>query len=237
MAKVNFTPFGSSTLSVTQLNTVLQTFADAINSNLCRTGGEAGFPNQMEADLDMNFNQILNASVDLSATLTLYTTTEILTNDLSDLRGVLTVGYATQGDGGGAFWTYTGNTVGGSAGTTDFPNKKIYDVNGKEFILNEELPTPQMFGAVADGVTDDSAAIQIALNLGKCRLKGTYAIATTLSLPGSSDITDPNQFVFDSTALICLTEDMTCLDVDTEQYIHIVANGLRCRGADVGGGS
>lgn len=46
--------------------------------------------------------------------------------------------------------------------------------------------TPQMFGAVADGVHDDTSAVQAAINSGSAVYfpKGTYLIAATLTIKG-----------------------------------------------------
>lgn len=52
--------------------------------------------------------------------------------------------------------------------------------------FDEQNVTPQMYGAVGDGVTDDSQAIQAAINSGKSVVfpMGRYLITTTLTLKG-----------------------------------------------------
>ena len=52
-------------------------------------------------------------------------------------------------------------------------------------ITVNEYVTPQQYGAVGDGITDDSSAFQDAIDTGKPVLipSGTYVISSTLSLP------------------------------------------------------
>ncbi len=86
-------------------------------------------------------------------------TTLALTKDLSAVSGFSSQGYASIFDQGGGFWKATGNTVPGSAGTTDFPNGLLYDSVGTEFLLSSPLPTPRMIGATVDGVTNNSTQV------------------------------------------------------------------------------
>lgn len=86
-------------------------------------------------------------------------TTATLAKNLSAINSFVTSGYAALNDGGGAIWTATGNTVPGSAGTTDFANGVLYDSVGTEFKYDEPTVRPKPLGVVADGATDDSAAM------------------------------------------------------------------------------
>ena len=61
-----------------------------------------------------------------------------------------------------------------------------YDYNA---LANLPQVTPQMYGAVGDGVTDDTEAIQTALNSGNVLFpEGTYLISSTLTLNGHNQI-------------------------------------------------
>ena len=88
------------------------------------------------------------------------TTAGLLAIDLTGAEFVATNGYTTAGDGGNAVWYATGNNVPGSAGTTDFDNARLYDVLGNEFAIVGRIRNPRQFGAVGDGVADDTAALQ-----------------------------------------------------------------------------
>lgn len=53
----------------------------------------------------------------------------------------------------------------------------------------KDYVTPEMFGAVGDGVTDDTTAVQNAINNGNVIFcKGTYAIASTITINGGKTI-------------------------------------------------
>ena len=62
---------------------------------------------------------------------TALTNAEMLTHDLTGVDRVSTTGDAADGDGGGHEWTATGGT--GTAGTTDYPNRVLFDLEGNEF--------------------------------------------------------------------------------------------------------
>lgn len=59
------------------------------------------------------------------------TNAEMLTHDLTGVDRVITTGDAADNDGGGHQWIATGGT--GTAGTTDYPNRVLFDLDGNEF--------------------------------------------------------------------------------------------------------
>lgn len=64
--------------------------------------------------------------------------------------------------------------------------------------------TPEMFGAVGDGVTDDSNAIQSAVNSGKTVILGrnkTYKITDTILLPNNANIVGDNTTIISNAAI------------------------------------
>lgn len=86
-------------------------------------------------------------------------TTAILTSDLAGVNGVKTIGYSTVSDGGGATWYATGVTAPGKSGTTELGLGFVYDTNGLQFAISPGPIRPRQYGAVADGVANDVAAI------------------------------------------------------------------------------
>ena len=80
--------------------------------------------------------------------------------------------------------------VANSAVSKAFANLEAgYEATNKA--VAEKYVTPQMFGAVGDGVADDTEAIQAALNMGKSvmLLAGVYRTTETLTIPKGCTIT------------------------------------------------
>jgi len=92
--------------------------------------------------------------------LSFVTQAEAAASALLPLRAVgatlETAGYATAGDNGGA--TYQ------KVATEPSHAGKFQDIEGGWWGLEMAEYTPEMFGAVGDGVTDDTASMQAALN-------------------------------------------------------------------------
>jgi hypothetical protein len=82
-----------------------------------------------------NNSQYLLAAIQSFGT-NLQNTTDALTRILGWSESFTSYNYTAPGDGGGAKWTQTGNTVPGSAGTIDWPNGLLYDSVGTEFIYD-----------------------------------------------------------------------------------------------------
>ena len=87
-----------------------------------------------------------------------------------------TSGYRAPNDGGGATWvrasgTYDGRTM-------------VKDIQGNRWLIGNPRVRPEMFGAKADGVTDSTSGIQLALFTGKPidLSAGTYLISAALIL-------------------------------------------------------
>lgn len=95
--------------------------------------------------------------------------------------GVTTLGYAAAGDAGGAFYTY-------SASMPSHPGR-FQSADGAWWGLAEPQARPEMFGAVANGSADDTAAIQSAIDY--CKAVGTnlYLSAKTYKVTLSLNCT------------------------------------------------
>lgn len=125
-------------------------------------------------------------SVSVTETKAVPTTTLILSNDYSAESAVYTQGYTSIGDGGHARWYATGNTVLGSAGTTDLDNGIVYDSVGTEFkFVGTEINLKQ-FGAVGDGTTSDDTVINSVITYSSAGFKiivpdGTFVINDSIS--------------------------------------------------------
>lgn len=77
-------------------------------------------------------SQYLNALIGLFDRVVPYSQAA-LTLDLTRVSRFVSGGYGAAGDGGAARFEFTGTTTPGSAGTEDWANGVIYDVNGREF--------------------------------------------------------------------------------------------------------
>jgi hypothetical protein len=92
------------------------------------------------------------------------TTTDLITNGKYSNAAVGTIietlGYTAKGDGGGAQWKKTGNTVTASQSPGQLAAATCSDAAGNEFaIVVDTSVNAKSLGAIGDGVTDDNAAI------------------------------------------------------------------------------
>lgn len=153
MAKLTLNDITSGYASSTAINTNNAITETALENTLSRDGTS---PNQMEADLDMNSNDILNVENINAQALTIAGTSIVAGSTLS------------VPDASNVPFTQTGTGA------------VLSDVEAK---LNEFISVKD-FGAVGNGVTDDTAAIQAAIDAGyKVYLpSGTYKITTPLEI-------------------------------------------------------
>lgn len=83
---------------------------------------------------------------------------------------------------GGGTWVKTGET--GTASVTDYDNGLMYDGSGYQRKLTNIEVTPGMLGAVADGVADDSAAIQSTFEFADVvKFDRMYYTSETITMP------------------------------------------------------
>lgn len=82
--------------------------------------------------------------------------------------------------------SYTGFSKATANGVWEFTRKVVYDYIDS---INNKTVTPEMFGAVGDGVSDDTAAVQSAVDSGKMVLLiSTYAISDPVYLKHATHI-------------------------------------------------
>lgn len=94
------------------------------------------------------------------------------------------------------------------------------------FLGDKEYVTPEMFGAVGDGVTDDSTAITNALKEGKTvLLSGTYAVGSTIS--GSTQ-----KIIGNNTKIVLLNDIDTVFTLTGTQHFSGVS--FDCNNKGVG---
>lgn len=115
---------------------------------------------------------------------------------------IRTAGYASAGDYGAALYGRTNSLVAGGFQSADGAFWKIVN----------DVVTPQMYGAVGNGTTDDTAAFQNAINsykLVSAPYVGTlggltgYLIAGTLSIGPGQAIKAQKQVVLNCSSLAC----------------------------------
>ena len=89
--------------------------------------------------------------------------------------------------------------------------------------------TPEMFGAVGDGVTDDTAAVRSALQEPCVRLDNTYKVTSQIEAL-SVDISGNGKIVSTSSFLLC-DNDVVIRDIEIELTNDEASIGIVCKGA------
>lgn len=179
MARYTKTNLGTDYASKQQIDTNLDDIAIAIGDTLSRKGDS---PNAMEADLDMNSNDILNVGSIDAQTLSsggvalspsdvvvsrIFETTTSLINSRPNKNFFMkTGGYDSVGDGGGAVWYHTGVTgLTASQSPSDLADARLSDANGNEWkIVKSESYRFKQYGTKEDGLTNDLPLAQAILD-------------------------------------------------------------------------
>jgi polygalacturonase len=132
----------------------------------------------------------------------------------SSVTAIQTQGYATPVDGGGAIYTKTGGSTPGGFQSAD----------GAWWAIAISGPVPvKAFGVLGDGVTDDAAAINVALTyaatLGGGSLggrvtmpAGTFRVGSTLVVPNWVSLVGQGKRATQISALNNFTQNWTCPD-------------------------
>lgn len=243
MAKLTLNPITSGYASVAALNENFEAIEDALENTLSRDGS---IPNTMSADLDMNSNSILNLSslavdsLSINGTPVVPTGTivaEIPTQSGHTDKFLQTNGTAVSWqipDAGEISFTQ----VGTGAATNLFVQDKL-----------QESVSVKDFGAVGDGVTDDTNSIVAALAAVVAFdlevRPSLYFPAGNYIITSSIEITDDgiqiygegNAAPFDSLSTYAggtkITYDGTALDTSTEGVFMLGTSGNQCRGVAI----
>ena len=118
------------------------------------------------------------------------TTTELIASSavFAPNTNITTKGYTTSGDGGAGSWVQngvTGQTV--SQSPAQLGNALLNDASGNQWGLVEGLINPKVFGAVGNGVADDTLPIRAWLasaNTNRVGFAGTYIITSVTIAAG-----------------------------------------------------
>jgi len=189
LAKITLDSVISGFKSVTRLVSNFSKIEDSLNNDVLWRDNPEGEPNQMEDDLDMNTNRITNLPSPVNDT------DAVRWVDVKD--GVSGVNEVVPSQSGNEKVALTTNGTSLVFGAVDSDNVDFLqagtgavatDVQSK---LRETVSVKD-FGAVGDGVTDDTAAIQAALDTNKGVVDvpdGTYYVGS------STLVLNPNQTI------------------------------------------
>jgi len=99
---------------------------------------------------------------------------------------------AAYGGGGGAQWVNYGFAGYNANRSSSYTARSFTDKNyvDSSFLVSMPYVTPEQYGAVGDGVTDDKTALQLAINSGKGVFLGskTYLISDSILLPSNAKV-------------------------------------------------
>jgi parallel beta-helix repeat protein len=124
-----------------------------------------------------------------------------------------TLGYYTVNDGGGALFIIRANNSDINNGSTI-----ILSNNNVAEMITDGTVTPEQFGAVGDGVTNDTDAVQNALNIGeRVLLRKKYAIDIEKHLFPK----DNNIIIFENAELFGLPATQVSTNVYAEPIIFL----------------
>ena len=196
MAKITISDFSGGFASIDALNAAFQDLEDELNNKVLYRKNPQGEANSMQSDLDMNGKSILNVSTWESDNLACTNLT--INGELVVPSELATSVLPDQTSQDGKFLTTDGSTASWEA-ITNIPFQ--LDVSATERTVQGKLSdttSVKDFGATGDGVTDDTAAIQAAIDY-TCSLlntdntdttaaklivpDGVYVITNTLTVP------------------------------------------------------
>ena len=150
---------------------------------------------------------------------------------------LMTCGYAEVNDKKGSFYKAVATT---SAKAIALQN----DLYAEPFELTEakdsDIATPQQYGAIGDGIADDTAAVQAALNSDKGIVvikAGTYNVKSMLSITNNVCVYMANNAILKATADMdsVISIDNTNIPAGPtpmSSYVHFSINGGQIDGND-----
>lgn len=163
MAKITPDPLASQYAVIEAINANFEEMADELNDKVLYRDNPVGEPNQMMNDLDMNSNNVLNASLVSAETMAiggiLVVAEDLQVTDLPSVAGQN--GKFLTNDGVVPFW---GEVEFPAADSIDYtPAGTGATTSSVAAKLNQTISVKD-FGAVGDGAADDTAAVQAAID-------------------------------------------------------------------------
>jgi hypothetical protein len=161
------------------------------------------------------------------------------------IKQIATRGYATQGDGGGANYVRTSYATIVSGGypaasyqrSTDriMPDGSTDAINGGYWLLSERQPSPENFGAVGDGTSNDRDAVDAWVKWGgslTCQPGKTYKCNTPVTGSATRDThIDLCGAVFDFSALTGTPGDVNGMTLGGSVGSFVALNADVAKGA------
>lgn len=140
----------------------------------------------------------------IEKTVYAYNTKDDMTEDkrvqLNDT--LMTCGYAKVNDKKGSFYKAVATTSSKAIALQNNLYAEPFELTEAE-AKDSDIATPQQFGAIGDGIADDTAAVQAALNSDKGIVvikAGTYNIKSTLSITNNVCVYMANNAILKATA-------------------------------------
>ncbi len=143
---------------------------------------------------------------------------------------LMTCGYAEVNDKKGSFYKAVATT---SAKAIALQNALYAEPFELTEAKDSDIATPQQYGAIGDGIADDTAAVQAALNSDKGIVvikAGTYNVKTTLSITNNVCVYMSNNAILKATAEMdsVISIDNTNIPggpTALSSYVHFSING------------
>ena len=116
---------------------------------------------------------------------------------------LMTCGYAEVNDKKGSFYKVVATTSAKAIALQNDLYALPFELTEATVATDSEIATPQQFGAVGDGIADDTAAVQAALNSDKGIVvikAGTYNVKSTISITNNVCVYMSNNAILKATA-------------------------------------
>lgn len=151
---------------------------------------------------------------------TALTNAEMLTHDLTGVDRVITTGDAADNDGGGHEWISTGGT--GAAGTTDYPNRVLFDLEGNEFqeTFNRYVWHDQLMVGASDMTITTGTGVKSATATG-----GYPAIFLNDATDGNAAYGFPPQYQWNTGTIPAIKLLFTTSGANTSDSVRINLSG------------
>lgn len=218
--------FVNDTTAVSTVNNNMVAITTAMDNTLSRDGTS---PNMMNATLDMNSNQIINlpppSTVNSPARLI-----DVVGNPTIVIPGTGTSGHVVPFLDGNNTWSGT-NTYSSSTtynGIVSFPGTiagNTIDVGDFYFKSGRPWIDVRSYGCIGDGVTDDSANFQSALNAASAM---PTTGGTTVYAPSGSYFLPSGITINANVTLIGAGTNATFLQAFHTDVALVVMHGSRC---------